>query len=687
MSEFDDRRIAMVLAQPPGGGAEGQAYGEVATGYFLTGDLVLTARHVADLPDRSFWVRAEVDGPESESWAKAFPAWTGRDVDAMLLRTSRSFGSWKVPEFPEITKGSWQSSGYAKAAEDKKAHNRKTLPVDGSFDVSRGQGPPELRLKTDLSITKENEHHWKGISGAPIFSKEKGGGLVGIITDASSSFSNNLVGLSVTRLLEDIDFRTAIAPSFLPPRPPSPWCLVLMAESSRPDLKGKVEDALTGFQGEDSTFPTMHKDAVVISALDAVSSVEHWAETVEALAQADFVVADVSNFEPAVMALLGVRSVLRRGVTISVKRGDLKDPVAVPFNVQETRVLSYDDNFYDNLQGAIVEGSDSRDKDSNYLDLPAYHAVRAPRPETWANDDPKTVLVLCPFSDDYREYYEKTLREIIRGNTMNRKPQRMLDLRSPRLVGQALYEQIRWSSRCIVDWTGWRPNVFFELGVRLACSEHDPMCIIDRSALTKEVPSVGELQQCARLRALFGPVEYDKGDPYTALKAVLQSWVVTPQGSGRTAPSHQTLPPAGTFTVAQASFLWTQEALLQLPHREQRQAAVRMLGRDQERNPEQLTLFGGNQDFTAELEAAVTEKWIAAWLYLRHLSSEEPCPEDVHAELRKFSRLAKRALDQSRNRSQSLKQPPNARHERLLKEIEDLLNSGKVEPQTSGNGG
>ena len=57
----------------------------------------------------------------------------------------------------------------------------------------------------------------------------------------------------------------------------------------------------------------------------------------------------------------------------------------------------------------------------------------------------------------------------------------MLDLRSPRLVGQALYEQVRWSSWCLVDLTEWRPNVFFELGVRLACSERDPMCIIQRS--------------------------------------------------------------------------------------------------------------------------------------------------------------------------------------------------------------
>ena len=64
-------------------------------------------------------------------------------------------------------------------------------------------------------------------------------------------------------------------------------------------------------------------------------------------------------------------------------------------------------------------------------------------------------------------------------------PLRTLDLQSPRLVGQALYEQVRWSSWCVVDWTEWRPNVFFELGVRLACSERDPLSIIQRGGASR----------------------------------------------------------------------------------------------------------------------------------------------------------------------------------------------------------
>lgn len=45
-------------------------------------------------------------------------------------------------------------------------------------------------------------------------------------------------------------------------------------------------------------------------------------------------------------------------------------------------------------------------------------------------------------------------------------------------------------------------------------------------------------------------------------------------------------------------------------------------------------LFADNEQFDAELRAAVREKWIAAWLYLRHLSiSEGADKDDIQAEL------------------------------------------------------
>jgi hypothetical protein len=387
------------------------------------------------------------------------------------------------------------------------------------------------------------------------------------------------------------------------------------------------------------------------------------------------------------MLLLGIRSVVRRGVTVSVTSDELATgSVALPFNVQETRVLSFEDgSFYDNLRRAMAEGSANLSRDSNYLDLPAYHAVRVPRPESWAEEDAKSLLVLCPFSPTYSTYYQKQLHPIVRGHTGNMTPLRMLDLRSPRLVGQALYEQVRWSSRCLVDWTGWRANVFFELGVRLACSEHDPLCIIQWRDVAEGIEDVGpqssELRQRDLLRELLHPVEYDPHKPRETLVRAVKSWSSLVQAGNGGPSSQRALPPAATFAVAQASFQWQRDAMLTPPHIQQRAAAEQILGQDQERLPERLVLFADNSQFDDALEAAVIEKWIAAWLYLKHLYSEgDDTSGDSKAELITVGRLAQHALGSS----------SDPRHKSLRKEIQAFLRAERNRRHTregdSGNG-
>ncbi|MGH8625650.1 MAG: hypothetical protein ACREYC_10385 [Gammaproteobacteria bacterium] len=681
MTGLDSRRIALVVARPTDAFVQPD---KVATGYFLTGDLVLTVRHVADRPDCIFDVRADVGGSEGHRWCDAQLVWTGvGDVDAMLLRTTRSFGNWKAPAFEAISgREIWESSGYAKIAANGKEGNRKTIPLHGTVDLSLGQGPPELALQTNQNIASKWDDYWKGISGAPIFAQEADGKLIGIITAANRTLSNGLIGLPATRLFDEINFRSIIAPSFLEHIPNRPWCLVLTSEGAASDLVEQVAGVLTGFQDEEARFRQLHKHPVEISVLQAIQSVENWAVTVDALARADYLIADVTSFEPAAMLLLGVRSVLRRGVTISVTARELASHASeAPFNVQETKVLSYnDDDFYDDLHRAMSEGAANLAKDTNYLDLPAYHAVRAPRPEMWAEDDAKNLLVLCPFSPRYSGRY-KRLRSIIRAHTRNMTPRRMLDLRSPRLVGQALYEQIRWSSHCIVDWTGWSPNVFFELGVRLACSEHDPLCFIDQldlgeeSADTRIAPR--RLKQHAMLRELLEPVQYDRSNPREALKNALDSRWPGPQQIRDAIPSWRTLPPGGTFAVAQASFQWRQDHMLIRPHDEQRERAEQILGRDQQRQPERLVLFADNEYFDAALRAAVREKWIAAWLYLRHLSTSNGADQDeIRTELMVVSPMALQALSSSND----------VRHIRLRKEIRDFLKTQRAERDAPESG-
>ncbi len=252
----------------------------------------------------------------------------------------------------------------------------------------------------------------------------------------------------------------------------------------------------------------------------------------------------------------------------------------------------------------------------------------------------------------------------------DRIPERMLDLRSPRLVGQALYEQIRWATLCLVDWTGWRPNVFFELGVRLACAERDPLCLIDAI-------DDGELVQHSALRELLGPVGYHAEQVAATrkrLKSLLPDW-----SSGRTMTqqrkSHE-LPPGATFAVTQASIDWAADPALDPPHVELRRGVEQLFGADVEQHPEKLVLFSDNAQFYAALRAAAHEKWISSWLYLRHRCADDERGGPDWEEFLEVSAATLNALVRS----------TDPRHQRLCDEVRAVLgeDAGPREPGRRG---
>src|SRR5439155_23000813 len=111
----------------------------------------------------------------------------------------------------------------------------------------------------------------------------------------------------------------------------------------------------------------------------------------------------------------------------------------------------------------------------------------------------EAVLVLCSFHKKYRAHWGK-LSDGLARHYPTKRTLRMRDIASPRLVGQALYEHIRWTTTCVVDWTHWRANVFFELGVRLACSKINPECLLEASDVT-----LPKLEQKKKLSFLFDP--------------------------------------------------------------------------------------------------------------------------------------------------------------------------------------
>ena len=193
----------------------------------------------------------------------------------------------------------------------------------------------------------------------------------------------------------------------------------------------------------------------------------------------------------AVMLALGVRAVVRRGVTLT-STADWLTPAQLkpPFNIQETKLLYHGSRYLptnirhplNTIAAGVKKGWQELISQPNYLDLPAYDAVRCQYPTTDANKKSAVtrVLVLCSFGEDHEENWNHLANAL--ASRFGLDVARMLDVSSPRLVGQALYEGIRWARTCVVDWTNWRANVFFEFGVRLARSDVGPVNVIEQGA-------------------------------------------------------------------------------------------------------------------------------------------------------------------------------------------------------------
>jgi hypothetical protein len=212
----------------------------------------------------------------------------------------------------------------------------------------------------------------------------------------------------------------------------------------------------------------------------------------------------------------------------------------------------------------------------------------------------------------------------------------------------------------------------FELGVRLACSEHDPLSIIDKADLvphpSADRQSHDSLKQHDLLIGLFEPVAYDRATLRLALETPLEKWWAQQRGAGPR-ESRGAIPSGGTFGIAQACFLWQHDPMLTRPHVELREGAERILGKDQEQLPERLILFADNEPFDSELRASVREKWIAAWLYLRHLASaDDGDGGDARTDFIVISRLVEHSLSAS----------GDPRHIALRKEIRELLKAERA---------
>jgi TIR domain len=268
-----------------------------------------------------------------------------------------------------------------------------------------------------------------------------------------------------------------------------------------------------------------------------LSSPRSFAHAVEQVCRAELAIFDLTNFEPAVMILLGVRAVIRRGVTVCVMRKH--DPpwqdAEPPFHLREVSLVKAPDR--DAVEARILEGiRQLASPGSGYTDLPCFDQIRR------VPEDPEqrksrafdaarnpAILALVPFDPAYvrrnwtqiKDSLPATARDEIvirRGEEDGRQEeaqspalQRTLDLDSPRLVSAQLFEAIRMTDFCLVDLTSARPNVLFELGVRLAANRLHPVVIVDPDypAVDTEAGWLEGIDvQLRMLRRLLQPVQY-----------------------------------------------------------------------------------------------------------------------------------------------------------------------------------
>jgi Effector-associated domain 1 len=365
----------------------------------------------------------------------------------------------------------------------------------------------------------------------------------------------------------------------------------------------------------------------------AFASQQSLTRAIEALCKAEVAVFDLTGFEPGIMFLLGVRSVARRGVTISSVGGEytIGGALAIPFNLQLLNLSAHSE--MQETKGAglrpweligkkIQSGFRELLNLPRYLDLPAYDSVRELGVESSAYKGIQysdRVLVLCPFSQTYEkrnwrfidaELHGKLKQRLLKaGGAVDIQPrlERLLDQSTPRLVSQTLFESIRLTDMCLIDWTEQRANVMFEAGVRLATNPLGAVHVVEeiggKFALSSEWPVQQE-----GLTRLFEPIGYRcRAGDTAAFDKMIARFEENLANNRR-----------GFVYVAVGEALdrGSQRAALPLVDELIRSANI-LASDDQETTGISPILYHEvNKELVAEAEEGAAERRLAAWLFM-----------------------------------------------------------------------
>jgi hypothetical protein len=362
-----------------------------------------------------------------------------------------------------------------------------------------------------------------------------------------------------------------------------------------------------------------------------------------ALCRSEIAVFDITEKNPATMLLLGIRSVVRRGITLltvrmSTTSPDIPEPFDLPdlpFNIRETSMIARrqnDNTFTEALKTGIVAGRNQMQLLAyEYQDLPAYDAVRklGPRPENHRPVPPsENVLVLSSYGKDYLKGPGQVVSTALGTAIPSGKWWRIVESPSPQLASQKLYAAIRQTQMCVFDWTDWRPNLFFELGVRLAVNPQMPVCILHKTGIQ-------DGKERRVMRELFAPYTYDSPD---FLVKLLKSHRAAVESGKQTPCTEARLSPTFTFVEAQRWMDVPVEAPLAVDVALEREAAS-LIGPDPKLYPDPPLLYRGNDSLRSKAEAAALDRWIAAWYFLdkrygvyKHISESQHVSNEAHVQ-------------------------------------------------------
>jgi hypothetical protein len=405
------------------------------------------------------------------------------------------------------------------------------------------------------------------------------------------------------------------------------WCLILKPSTSTADWKTLTNQALEACAVEHD----LNVEPLERVSTDALRDETTVRNIVRALCAADIVVADVTKYDPELMFLLGIRAAVRRSITIACTSVKLTQTQwqKLPFNLRELNLLSFANKAdgWRALRDTIREGL-AQSSSTRYLDLPVYDYVRD-EPPAVPDVRRQPILFLRPFGEYEEErliFVQNRLEEAFGGDA-EVTVESVIDQKSPRLASQRLYEAIRHWARCVVDLTLWRPNVMFELGVRLATHPKGTYYLFDSSA-----PGHKNSMAAKHLLEFLRPFQYDFESSF---KAAFTNSAMAPDIIYETANRH--------FRTSQDHYDETAEDLLLAS------ASVASGQDDPLQAVDIRPLYAiDNMFYGQSIRHSAFEKLCAAWVYLadrsqpHHARPIELLDEQREEVFRRFFQLGAR---------------------------------------------